>query len=86
MVKIAEAASEASVSALFSRRQMNTRAYVAETNQHFLTSRLALETIARLKSHAPDSCGLSKSFDYLAVRIRSFIMERKVNHKYSVDD
>lgn len=35
MVKIAEAASEASVSALFSRRQMNTRAYVAETNQHF---------------------------------------------------
>lgn len=77
MVKIAEAASEASVSALFSRRQMNTRAYVAETNQHFLTSRLALETIARLKSHAPDSCGLSKSFDYLALELDRLLWNGK---------
>lgn len=77
MVKIAEAASEASVSALFSRRQMNTRAYVAETNQHFLTSRLALETIARLKSHAPDSCGLSRSFDYLALELDRLLWNGK---------
>lgn len=77
MVKIAEAASEASVSALFSCRQMNTRAYVAETNQHFLTSRLALETIARLKSHAPDSCGLSRSFDYLALELDRLLWNGK---------
>lgn len=77
MVKIAEAASEASVSALFNRRQMNTRAYVAETNQHFLTSRLALETIARLKSHAPDSCGLSRSFDYLALELDRLLWNGK---------
>lgn len=78
MVKIAEAASEASVSALFSRWQMSTRAYVAETNQHFSVDSL-FKQLRVSRAMLPIPGGLSTSFDYLVLELDQY---RTEYHKY----